>query len=222
MGESINLKEQSEMFNEFKAIGKKKSYSDLHKYKNKANIFNINYLKETKIELSLDILVVLFMVIIMLVVTCYFIGVQKGKKIGYQNENIVTTEITAKVEQKSKIIEDSNSMASVKKEIIVVPENKKIIKENTSITINTKKEEFINFKYTIQIGASKDKKAAEKEIRRLKDRGYESFIIVSKSSRGKNWYKLCIGRFKTVSDASLIKKELKEKLKYKDCFLTRL
>jgi len=67
---------------------------------------------------------------------------------------------------------------------------------------------------TIQVAAFKDRKSADRLVTTLKGKGYQAYLITSKSSGGTIWHKVRIGKFKKITKAHDILKQLKrEKLK---------
>lgn len=215
-----NLELQTELFQEFeekKRIKKRKSSAS------DQGVLPWGVLKETKVILPFDTIVILIIMALFVVVTFYFLGIQKGKKIA--QKTVITVEKEEPGTMSSSVVVSKEELKLLTPEKAIAPEKPKATPkapEKAAVAaIETPKEESSFKKYTIQIGASRDKDAASKDIQELIKSGHDAFIIESSSTKGRTWYKMCIGRFAKSTDAANMMKTLKKEGK-KDCFLTHI
>lgn len=69
-------------------------------------------------------------------------------------------------------------------------------------------------KYTIQIATAVSKESAEREIRKLVQKGFQSFFV----QRGR-YFEVCVGSFDTVASAKPVLSDFKTKGIYTDAFV---
>jgi hypothetical protein len=62
---------------------------------------------------------------------------------------------------------------------------------------------------TIQVAAFKDRNHAKGLVKKLKKKGYQAYLITSKSSGGTIWHKVRIGKFKNITNAHDVINQLK-------------
>lgn len=218
---------QAELFEEFK---------EHHKHQRKArsqsdedSIFNIALLKSTKVVVPFDTLLIIAIMFIFVTMTFYFLGIQRGKRL--QGQTVVTIEKTPQEKAQAEVVSSTQSvkLPEVTPEKMPIPVTTAVVATPPKETIPATAEVANpiqaveeQFKYTIQVGASRDGGAAEKDIMRLQEKGYDAFIAPYTSSNGKKWYKICVGRFVKTADAKDMVKKLKGKEGKRDCFLTNL
>lgn len=210
---NTNLDLQTELFEEFK---------DREPHHQKAD--NNAPLKNTKIVIPLDTMVTIILMLIFIVLTAYFFGVYRGKSITQKTYITVEktnptslSQIGTKI-KKETIQEKQETIQTT--DIKPKPVNERV-KETLSQIAREKKQKHFK-KYTIQVGASQDGKAAQKDADKLHKKGYDAFLIPYFSSTGKQWYKICVGRFEQTKDAHILIKKLKSSEGKKDCFLTNV
>ena len=68
-------------------------------------------------------------------------------------------------------------------------------------------------KYTIQVGAFKDKEWAKELRDKLKKEGYSAYLVSAEASSGKNWHRVRIGHFTTKEGAKEFAQNLERKEK---------
>ena len=181
-----------------------------------STLFNIKFLKGIKVELSFDVIIILGIIFMLFCISSYFMGIQKGKNF-YLKKALIPEDLQVK---EVTVIEEVKKVEPAPVAIPApVPVISPVPAPAPAPVAAPGKEEY---KYTIQIGASRDKDAAIKDINKLKAKGYDAFISISQSSNGKNWYKICVGKFAKSKDSSKIKNDLKFKENYNNSFLTRL
>lgn len=158
------------------------------------------------------IIISMFVSIIMVFLFLLFI-ISGGKHSGISMNNklldeVVYTNIKFGNDKKQSPSENNKNNSNTNK----VGENKTI--EQTAVIDN---KQVLKKYYVIQILASKDLKAVEKEIDKLKKSGYDAFYI--KDGKSKYSYKLLISnKFKTRVEADDFGNKLKNKKIIKDFF----
>ncbi|OED35046.1 hypothetical protein AB834_05295 [PVC group bacterium (ex Bugula neritina AB1)] len=222
---------QSELFDEFNEQNKQKTNPENAEDN---SVFNISWVKNTKIYVPLDTLILLLIMVIFVFMTFYFLGVKRG--ISLQKKTVVTVEKIAQIKKTSGVVskvERNKASKNVRKASSINPKknvkklsSKPLRKESLPQTF-TKKKTIVEKKvkpkkYTIQVGASRDGSAAKKDILKLKKKGYNAFLSTYVSSNGKKWFKICVGTFYKTAEAKSLLKKLKSVEKKQDCFLTNL
>jgi cell division septation protein DedD len=218
-----NLDLQTEMF---KDSSKKRLKKPPTKDQDNS-VFNLALFKNTKIMIPFDTLLIILIMFIFIVMTFYFLGMQHGKNI--KQQTIVTVETTTTVSKEKSIASPSSIMSvSFSEDKTTTRTPKRTGKPQQSLStpaasISRKRgTKRILKKYTIQVGASRDSRAVDKEIQKLQKKGYDAFVIPYTSTSGKKWYKICIGRFESSTEAITLIKKLKRKEGKRDCFLTHV
>jgi len=73
-------------------------------------------------------------------------------------------------------------------------------------------------KWSVQISAVPEKAAADALMQRLKDNGYDSYVIKAEV-KGQSYYRVRVGRFDTQADAESARQSLTHKEGYRDAYL---
>jgi cell division septation protein DedD len=66
-------------------------------------------------------------------------------------------------------------------------------------------------RYTLQIASYPEKEMAEKDIKKMKQRGYAAFIVASDLPGKGTWYRVRLGSFSSKASAEKLQKELRAK-----------
>ena len=194
--------------------------------------------KKIKIEISKLALVFIILFSLSLLVWSFVIGVWVGTKIGSKSkkEEIALERPTISQEPISTQPPISNETVApssvvkitppVKKESIkkgTLIEHKKLPKyqkkEVAKIASQIKKP--VSLFYSLQIGAFSKKESAEKLKNIAKAKGYEAFIKESKLN-GKILYKVCIGKYSTITEAKKHISQITKDLKVKKPFVIKI
>jgi len=194
--------------------------------------------KKIKIEISKLALVFIILFSLSLLVWSFVIGVWVGTKIGSKSkkEEIALKQPTIPQESISTQPSISNETVAppspvkitppVKKESIkkgTLIEHKKLPKyqkkEVAKIASQIKKP--VSLFYSLQIGAFSKKESAEKLKNIAKAKGYEAFIKESKLN-GKILYKVCIGKYSTITEAKKHISQITKDLKVKKPFVIKI
>ena len=151
------------------------------------------------LSLSYENMLILAIALIMLLVTCYSLGVEKGKQLAQAAQEpakVQTIVDTAEAKEKEQAKEEPTKST---------PEKRVRVK-----VVNA--EEAPRSKAYIQVASFLTNKYAQKESKRLKDKGYAPFTA--------NWGKykvVCVGGYQSQDEASRDLKQLKQL--YADCIL---
>ncbi|MBN3038833.1 MAG: SPOR domain-containing protein [Candidatus Omnitrophica bacterium] len=151
------------------------------------------------LSLSYENIIILAIGMIMVLIVCYSLGVERGKDLA--QANIKGLDASTQVTESETITKDEEK-ASQKEESEPLIKKRKV---KIAVT-----EPF----YTIQVATFLKSSSVEKEVQRLKNKGYESFIV----SKGK-YTEICIGKYKHKNEAATDLKELKRL--YGDCFVRK-
>ena len=194
--------------------------------------------KKIKIEISKLALVFIILFSLSLLVWSFVIGVWVGIKIDSKSkkEEIALKQPTIPQESISTQLSILNETVAppspvkitppVKKESIkkrTLIEHKKLPKyqkkEVAKIASQIKKP--VSLFYSLQIGAFSKKESAEKLKNIAKAKGYEAFIKESKLN-GKILYKVCIGKYSTITEAKKYISQITKDLKVKKPFVIKI
>jgi len=146
-------------------------------------------------------------------------GVQ-GKKPSFLNDNpnlkeSPTTEEEGSIHNKEDLsistVYSSPASAGSKENNIA---NKESNESEPNKNINkTNEDEYKKHKYTLQVAAFKDSEMerAQAFVNKLKDKGYDAYIIPVYNSRGEAWNLVRVGKFKTKEEATDLAVLLHEK-----------
>lgn len=199
--------------------------------------------KKIKIEISKLALVFIILFSLSLLVWSFVIGVWVGIKIGSKSKK---EEIA--LEQPTMPQESISTQPSILNETVAPPSPVKItpsVKKESTKKESTKKRTLIEHKklpkyqkkevakiasqikkpvslfYSLQIGAFSKKESAKKLKNIAKAKGYEAFIKESKLN-GKILYKVCIGKYSTVTEAKKHISQITKDLKVKKPFVIKI
>ncbi len=165
------------------------------------------------LTLSVENIIVLCIVFVMAVVLFFSFGVERGKQIvkGALAEPPATvTVVAAPEETPAKVTERSQPAL-----IGVVPQQGQQKKTPAAANSAPSLEKKEKGAFTIQIASFKEKKQAQMEAKRLKGKGYETFVF----PKGKHSI-VCVGKFSIRDEAAEFSNKLKNK--YSDCLVRRL
>jgi cell division septation protein DedD len=147
----------------------------------------------------------------MLLVVFFSLGVEKGRRIALKTGRAIIDRGVQKVIEKKTPAEE--------KKVETVAFKTDEIKETESIKTNKTTEEKtteVSLKpYTIQVIAFKKEEYVKKETERLKNEGYDVFIIPSNE-----WIQVCVGKYankeESKKDFDILKK------KYPTCYIRKI
>ena len=194
--------------------------------------------KKIKIEISKLALVFIILFSLSLLVWSFVIGVWVGIKIGSKSkkEEIALKQPTIPQESISTQLSILNETVAPPSPVKITPpvkkestkkrtliEYKKLPKyqkkEVAKIASQIKKP--VSLFYSLQIGAFSKKESAEKLKNIAKAKGYEAFIKESKLN-GKILYKVCIGKYSTITEAKKYISQITKDLKVKKPFVIKI
>lgn len=132
--------------------------------------------------------------------------IQGDEDVASEDEGIVETGVAP-----LKAVEEKITEPNLSGQAVVVE------KEKTPVV----KAAVIKGSYTIQILSSKDQKALEKELKKVKDQGFADAYIQKADLGTKGiWYRIYIGQFSSMSQAREFLTKVKGK--YSGAFITKL
>ncbi|MBL7084748.1 MAG: SPOR domain-containing protein [Candidatus Omnitrophica bacterium] len=151
------------------------------------------------LSLSYENIIIFSIGLIMLLVACYSLGVEKGKHL----VRVQSEEINIEAEPKPSFGFSQDDSKTGKP---TEPQEKKI-----KVKVAQKSEDPKKLPY-IQVASFRTDKYARKEMQELKNNGYRSFL-----SKWGNFSVVCVGRYKNRDEARAALKNLKRL--YADCIL---
>lgn len=162
-----------------------------------------SYLEKTFLTLRLDQTIGLTLVLLVIYVLIFSLGVEKGKKSSHESQGGRSVPAEALAPEASQAI-----VASVAKTPLVTVTEESVPKE-VPITVAELPKPVAKVmrpdgKYTIQHVTYITQSAADREIQKLAQKGYSSFVIPS----GKH-LQVCIAAFQSRQDAAKILKQLR-------------
>ncbi|MFH1837442.1 MAG: SPOR domain-containing protein [Candidatus Omnitrophota bacterium] len=174
------------------------------------------------IPVPIEQMVIGAITILFLVIVAYAIGVEKGRSSA--KEDLYEAGAVLPVEEKvtEVITEEQGAWSeelpmkdedvySKKEEAVLLEEQNEIIEEKIEIDITP----LPKSGYILQLASFKNEDSAEKEMTKLKNKGFSG--ILSKTG---SWYQVYIEGYKTIDEAKKSQKELSEE--YKDCYIRRV
>jgi cell division septation protein DedD len=75
-------------------------------------------------------------------------------------------------------------------------------------------------RWAVQVNATKDESTARRLIFQLRQKGYSAYLV-EVGLRGETWYRVRVGRFATMGEATSIVVQLKNRERYKRAFLVQ-
>lgn len=184
----INSNSFSELIENDKSI--KLIYDYCLKYLNKKEQLSIQEIEKIRKEKKLE----------------YLKDIAEGKnpqKPVFENKNL--SESKSEKDSTFKII-DNRTL----KEKFISNEKTQIIKDDKWESTSKKTIFFDGSKYVFQVSSWKNKLKAEKEMKKLKDKGYDAFVVEANiPERGGKWYRVRVGYFDTPEEAEEAEKKLK-------------
>lgn len=186
----------------FSSIKKKQKQGFFHK-----NIFEEHY--KSSFSIQCDTLVVLVIALLMVNLTSYVIGMERGKilaKASSCDEVLKNKTTTTKIEQ----LVTENAPPEITSE----PEETKAEKADQDEE-SAPEPVIASNGYIIQLVTYSSDSSANKEVERLKAQGYEIHILKSG-----DYFVLYSGTYETKTTAD--EKLMRFKERYKDCFVRRL
>ena len=155
----------------------------------------VNWLDRFRVTLRLDHLSIVAIFALVLYVLVFSFGVEKGKRIALREleaqkarQEVLTQELT----QVKQVPPVPVAIPKETKEIVAAPIPKAPELPASSIPLTGR--------FTIQVVTFNTKSRAEQEVKKLKDKGYQSFIISSKKAQ-----MVCVELFE---DAGLARQKL--------------
>ena len=160
--------------------------------------------KKINIVVSQDKLIVYLIAIIILFIITFSLGVERGKRIKIYSEAKKNYISKTNEREETKVIKQVGVKEEIKpiKQIAKPPETKFLPDKS------------IKF-FTVQVAAFKKSYQAEEELKNIKSREKDAFIL----KRGK-FNIIYVGKFKNKEEALCKQEELKSK--YKDCFIKEI
>ncbi len=76
--------------------------------------------------------------------------------------------------------------------------------------------------YTVQVASMRSPTEAQKFVKYLRDKGYEAFYRKVTLPQKGTWYRVYVGRFKSLSEARAFGEKLKKREKFKAFYIQRL
>ncbi len=76
--------------------------------------------------------------------------------------------------------------------------------------------------YSVQVASLRSQKEAQRYVNYLRDRGYEAFYRQVVLPQKGTWYRVYVGRFKTLAEARRFGEELKKREKIKSFYVQKL
>jgi len=194
--------------------------------------------KKIKIEISKLALIFIILFSLSLLVWSFVIGVWVGTKIGSKSkkEEIALERPTISQEPISTQPPISNETVAPSSVVKITPPVKKESTKKRTLIEHKKPPKYqkkevakiasqikkpVSFFYSLQIGAFSKKESAEKLKNIAKAKGYEAFIKESKLN-GKILYKVCIGKYSTVTEAKKHISQITKDLKVKKPFVIKI
>ena len=181
-----------------------------------------------RISLALEHVIIIGIVLLVSGVVVFSLGVERGKHAAIkkmetleinladqENDVIITPSSEDSVQKASAETKTStqNVAAPVKSEknqeiVVDVPVPAEVVQEKAA-------EPAVSGVYTVQVASFKQAKFADQEVEVLKKKGYEAFSV----AKG-DYYLVCVGKYKSKTQAEKTSKSLKSK--YKDNITRRL
>lgn len=184
----INTQKQQELFEEF-----------IIKEKKKNRLFDVFNLKKPvfpqhrlALSFSYEVVIIILIGVVLAASVLFSLGVERGRI-------LELGEHMAKIPLKKPMIPPADSSAAEETVLETVAEVKKpaVIKPESDGKQETKTNMAGKGPFTVQIASYKTRDMAEKELNRLKQKGYSSGDIIKKG----NYFILCVGSYATKDDA---------------------
>ena len=135
--------------------------------------------------------------IILAMVICFSLGVERGKRIGRPVDEKINIESEAIVDRADELVSEASA-----------PDVGPIAAGGAELTADVQDEPLsksVLKRYTIQLAAFKKKVSADEEIRRLKRQGYDAFCVIDN-----NWFQVRTGSFLDIEEARAVLSKLKD------------
>ena len=172
--------------------------------------------KKFTLNLSYENIILVFISLIMLLVIFFSLGVEKGKRLVQNNRREHSTRLKNEISEEETMVK--NNAMSEKKESDTA-EYKRTVSEEIEIEGKREAKEKTTIlplkPYTIQVVAFKKTESANREMERLKNKGFDTFLIHSDK-----WIQVCVGRYIN-KEASKNDFEILEK-KYPKCYFRKI
>ncbi|OGX10758.1 MAG: hypothetical protein A2351_08070 [Omnitrophica bacterium RIFOXYB12_FULL_50_7] len=168
-----------------------------------STVSKASFLEKTFITLRLDQAIGLALVLLVFLVLAFSWGVEKGKKSSRESQVIrsVSSEVLSSETSQAVVASVAKTSSAAMIDEVVSKEAPNMVVELPKPVAKVMKPEG---KYTIQHVTYITQSAADREIQKLAQRGYSSFVIPS----GKH-LQVCIAAFQSRQDASLVLKQLR-------------
>ena len=159
--------------------------------------------EKRKITLSLDKLYIIGVIILIGLVACFGLGVEKGRRLDFAGSD------TQPAADQKVILDTSQPKEAAA--ILVVPIEKQAQEAQSEKPIEKKEEE--KQYYSIQVASYKSPRTARVEADDLEKKGFTEVDV----RPGDNWTAICVGRFKTRAEAKKLFTRLRTY--YGDCYI---
>lgn len=174
-------------------------------------------------RISFDKFLLLLIVLIIIGTVAYIVGFRHGKNADPIRSELVSTERYIVIDDEDDIIdemrEDSRDVPTREEEVSDTADEK--TPEVSDPIVASPGEDFLvddaHKNWTIQLVTYTSEKYAINEMDRLRENGYEPFLIPS----GK-FYQVCVNRFSTKEEANKLLQVFKSGSRYRDAFLRHI
>lgn len=133
---------------------------------------------------------------------------------------VETTEPTQKADVKKSTDATSTKTEKIEKKPIVKTESI-AIKADVQTDVSAEWTESQNIGWAIQVAAFQDIKDAQKAEQQVKDAGFPNYTYKTKIN-GQTWYRINVGPFDSIADATNFKQSKKVHVKFKGAFVRKL
>ncbi len=185
-----------------------------------------------KLTFSLENFVVLGIFIVMSMLISFSLGVEKGKKVVFQDNVKGSSEMKTmmtvrsdknerQVAQAKGFLKEDSVVAAVPKVVEKQPEIRdagisiESVKNSVKSVLLEARKKKVDSTYTVQVASFRKKVYAEKEAMDLKKKGYEIFVV----PKG-DYSIVCVGKFAYKNEANQMSRKLRKR--YKDCLVRSL
>src|SRR3989338_314014 len=171
------------------------------------------------LTLSLENIIVLFIVFVMALVFFFSFGVERGKKLAVRSKALPKAAVAANAGPAETELAPEKTSQSKHQEQVVYPVDvpRELTNEGeTPVQAPVEKIEEQELLFTIQVASFKQEADALKEADVLKGKGYDVAFVRQSGS----YSIVCVGKFAQKAEAARYSNKLKKK--YNDCLVRRL
>ena len=185
--------------------------------KQQLSFFEDREKERKKITLSLDKLYLVGVFFLIAFIVAFSLGVEKGKRL---NPAVLNTQLPDDQIVMDNTYQPEEAGTQTAAQIDAAPQERlsqeKPQTQEVEEAIEKGETQEPGLYYSIQVASYKSSATAKTEANNLKKEGFEPVII----RPGSPWTALCVGKFKTISEAKEFVKSLKNR--YSDCFVREL